>query len=439
MPRIAGLATFMVFSALVLFARPGWAQTELGGFVEYDNITYFQEGRADKVNGRNQGILQLNLQHEAGSNAALFGSIEIRNDQADPTRDRVYLDEAYIDLYFKALDLRVGKQLHAWGQADGLNPTDNLTAWDWSDLLDTEDEKIGALSARAKFYLGGWTLVGVVAPSLGRSVLPEPDSRWWPDLDLPTTVPNPVYPQIGTPALDVTYVDGGTLFPNQGPASSGYALKLAGGSRGWDYSISWFDGFDDLPVIHQTTVINTDFTAAEVTWQRRYHRRPAVGTDFATTFNKLGLRGEGAYYLTDDPDGSDPEIDDPYGQYVLGIDYTFRDISPEKDLFVLVQWIREFQIDGQDETYESTDLNHIFQKSLFGKMELSLGTFAKVTAQGVYNLESEDWWVQPGLDWDIADGVRLRVGIDLLGGAGDTFFGGFEDNRRLQVRLKYAF
>ncbi len=436
--QIAGLRPLMVFSALVLFIRPGPAQTELGGFVEYDNITYF-ESETGKVNGRNQGILQLNLQHEAGSNAVLFGSIEIRNDQADPTRGRVYLDEAYIDLYFKALDLRVGKQQYAWGQADGFNPTDNLTAWDYSDLLDTEDEQIGVLSAQAKFYLGGWTLVGVVAPSLGRSVLPDSNSRWWPDLDLPATAPNPAYPLFGNPTLNVTYVDGGTLLPNQGLTGTGYALKLGASSGGWDYSVSWFDGFDDLPVIHQTTVIDSGFTAAVVTWQRRYHRRPAIGADFATTLNKLGLRGEAAYYLTDDPDGSDPEIDDPFGQFVLGIDYTFRDIAPEKDLFVLVQWIREFRIDGQDQTYESTDLNHIFQHSLFGKIDLSLGTFAKVTAQGVYNLESEDWLVQPGLEWDIADGVQLRLATDMLGGARDTFFGGFEDNRRLQVRLKYAF
>ncbi|MFQ5798063.1 MAG: hypothetical protein ACE5H0_05125 [Bacteroidota bacterium] len=165
----------------------------------------------------------------------------------------------------------------------------------------------------------------------------------------------------------------------------------------------------------------------------------ATGADFATTFGKLGVRSEAAYYITEDWRGTDPAIDDPYLQYTLGLDRTFRDVFPDKDLFVLVEWVREVQVPDRNTPYRVTDLNHVFRKSLIGKADLSFGELTKLTFEGVFNIENEDWWVRPGLEWSVTDGVKLLAGIDLLGGSADSFFGTFRDNRRIQFRLKYSF
>ncbi len=134
-------------------AATALAQTSLGGFAEYDQITYFEVVDEDKVNGRNAGTVQLELDHSANGTAAIFSAVELRVDLADPSRNRVFLDEAYVDLYVGSFDIRVGKQIYAWGKADGLNPTDNLAVWDYSDVLDTEDERIGQVSIRADYYV----------------------------------------------------------------------------------------------------------------------------------------------------------------------------------------------------------------------------------------------------------------------------------------------
>ncbi|NOX87989.1 MAG: hypothetical protein GXO77_03115 [Calditrichaeota bacterium] len=420
------------------YFMPGLSQTRLGGFVEYDNITYLKNGSREKINGRNQAILQLELRHQVNSKADIFGSVEIRNDQADPSRNRIYLDEAYINLYLGDFDIRVGKQIYAWGRADGFNPTDNLTAWDFSDILDTEDEKIGVVSARVNYYFGDWSMEAVLEPSFTASVLPDgAASRWW--LKMPPVVPNPAYPQAGLPTLKAAYVIAPPVLPDQGVRSTQYALKLSGTARGWDFSVSWFDGFDDLPSIHTATVVDSAFTSALITLQPKYHRRRAIGADFATAFNRLGVRGEAAYYLTEDWNGVDPDVDDPYLQYVLGLDYTFRDVLPGKDLFILLQWVQEVQTPNRNTVYRETDLNHLFRKSIIGKADLSLGDFTKLTVEGVGNLATDDWWIRPGLEWAATDGVKLLITADLLGGVDNSFFGSFRDNRRLQFRLKYSF
>jgi hypothetical protein len=428
-----------IFLLLIVmgYVVAGYSQPRLGGFVEYDNITYFKNIDRSKINGRNQAILQLELQHSVNPKANIFGSLEFRNDQADASRDRVYLDEAYLNLYLGSFDVRVGKQIYAWGRADGFNPTDNLTSWDYTDFLDTEDERLGLISARVDYYFGDWTLEGVLAPTFTPSVLPTADSRWFPVMA--AEIPNPQFPAIGQPTLKASYALVPSVLPEKSLKNTQYAMKLSGIYRGWDFSVSWFDGFDDLPALHTKTIVDSAFTSAEIVLQPRYHRRRAIGADAATTVGSIGLRGEAAYYLTEDWNGTDPAIDDPYLQYALGVDRTFSDLLPDKDLFVLLQWVQEVQIPDRQTVYRITDLNHVFRKSLMGKADLDFGEYTKLTSEGVFNVETEDWWVQLGLDKSIVDGVNLYAFIDLLGGPQDSFFGPFKDNRRAQVRLKYSF
>ena len=48
------------------------------------------------------------------------------------------LREAYVDVRLGRLDLRLGRQIVAWGRADGVNPTDNLTGDDVTLLVPDE-------------------------------------------------------------------------------------------------------------------------------------------------------------------------------------------------------------------------------------------------------------------------------------------------------------
>ena len=433
---MATRAALLVCAGLTVFVPPAIAQT-VGGFVEFDNITYWRRPDTARINARNQGILQLEVRHAASDLAQVFAAVEIRNDQADPGRNRVFLDEAYVSLFLGDFDVRVGKQIYAWGRADAVNPTDNLSVWDYSDVLDTDDEKIGAVSLRVKYYLGAWNLEGVLVPSFTPSVLPTPTSRWWPTL--PDSIANPAFPQARSPTLAATYEAGEPRRPDEGAPSTQYAFRLSGTVRGWDVALSWFDGFDDLPGVETTVSLDPAAGTATVRFVPQYDRRRSIGVDFATTIGDVGFHGEGAYHITADRSGVDPVIDDPYVQYVLGLDYTFGDVLPDKDLFVLIEWVQEIQVPARNTSPATTDLNHVLRQSVIAKADLRLSEFATVGVEGVVNPGPRDWWIRPRWEWSVTDGVVVRVEADLLGGPRDTFFGGFRDNRRLHARLKYSF
>ncbi len=421
---------------LLMCGTAVFPQPRLGGFVEYDNIRYFEDSAEEKVNGRNQGILQLEVQHSAGRDTEMFGSVEFRNDHDDPSRNRVYLDEAYINIYKGAFDFRIGKQIYSWGRGDAFNPTDNLTSWDYSDFLDTEDERIGALSLKVNYYINNWTFEGVLMPSFTPSTLPEADSRWWPSF--PITIPNPFFPQNGNEYLDANYAYLPPLLPDEGLTSTQYALKVSSHLKGWDWSVSWFDGFDDLPGIERTVTPDSSMESAEITLRAVYHRRRAIGADMATNFGKVGFRGEVAYYLTEDWEGTDPSVDDPYLQYTAGLDYTVRSVISDHDLYLLIEWVQELQIPDRKTVYSITDLNNVFRKSLIGKADLDLGEFAKIKSEVVWNIYSGGWWLKPGIEWSAADGLEIIAELDLLSGPVDSFFGSIAENDRLQFRLKYS-
>ena len=85
--------------------------------------------------------------------------------------------EAFVDVRFGRLDLRLGRQIVAWGRADGVNPTDNVTAEDLTLLApEDDDRRLGTTAARASYYLGGVSVTGLWLPEFRahRFALPAP-------------------------------------------------------------------------------------------------------------------------------------------------------------------------------------------------------------------------------------------------------------------------
>src|SRR5688572_17468267 len=85
------------------------------------------------------------------------------------------LREAFIDLRFARLDVRAGRQIIAWGRADGLNPTDNLTGEDLTLLApDDDDRRLATTAVRASYYLGDVSVAGLWLPEFRGHRFPLP-------------------------------------------------------------------------------------------------------------------------------------------------------------------------------------------------------------------------------------------------------------------------
>ena len=122
---------------------------------------------------------------------------------------------------------------------------------------------------------------------------------------------------------------------------------------------------------------------------------------------------------------------------MIGIDRTFSNLIGENNLFALFQWIQE--ISRYKSIYRSDDLNHIFQKSISGRLEYELGPFSKISLEGVYNIKKGDYYLHPGFLYQLSDGIQLKVTGDVLAGKADSFFGNNRDKKRLKGKGKYSF
>jgi len=214
----------------------------------------------------------------------------------------VELQEAYAEVSTGLGDFRFGKQIIAWGAADGNNPTDNVNPYDFYYLfLPGTDRKIGNVMASANLYLGPVNLEAVVTPVFQPNRLPlnEPDFPIMGESQFPIDLRNEVRP-------DTTL----------GNTELGFRMHLPLSIM--DLSFSYFRGFDRMftPVF----VIPTESPLIPVLDHLTYYQTQVFGSDIVTFLGDWAIRAEGAYFLTEDREGTDPFIRNPYLQYVLQLD-----------------------------------------------------------------------------------------------------------------------
>lgn len=417
------LLFLILFKVTILSAQDGvFKNISLNGFVELDHITFFEE-KQETINSRNQSILQLELKSKLSRNYHLFTSAEFRNDLSDASRNRVYLDEAYIDMYFKKWDLRVGKQIMSWGKADGFNPSNILNAVDYSDVLDTEDENIGVYALNAKWYIGSMELQFVYSPIFTSSVLPSVNSRWQSEMPTSVNIDGNNYPTIYN-AIEER--------PKDRLSNGQFALRLSKSFNNLDFSVSYFIGYNDIPEIIQSNVTVNEDNMATIDIKQKFYRQQVLSGDFSWALGKYILKGEGGLHFP-----SDIPNDKPYFQYVLGVDRRFS--IGDNSLLIILQWMHE--IKSKNIEYSSRDFNHLFQKNIMCRLEMEFSGNSKISLQGMYSLKYDDFYIRPEYSYNIADGLNLSVACDILGGnkSKNGLFYGYSDNSRVQVKLKYSF
>ena len=87
-----------------------------------------------------------------------MGDFEIQTNSALEYRwsnneNDVQFREIYIMWYPEWGELKLGKQIHAWGTVDGNNPTDNLNPYDYYYMfLLGAGRKVGNVSGSIKYY-----------------------------------------------------------------------------------------------------------------------------------------------------------------------------------------------------------------------------------------------------------------------------------------------
>jgi hypothetical protein len=191
----------------------------------------------------------------------------------------------------------IGRQFIRWGKADILNPTDRFAPKDYLASV-VDSDFLGVTAARVTYESGNDTVDLVWQPWFTPSRVPLPNQRW--------TVLPPA-------AAGVAIQDAGARYPG----GSQYGARWNHISSGYEYSLCFFEGYQNLPSFDARVI---PFPLS-VTVERFYPKLRLYGADAAVPLPWLTVKGEAAYFSSSTP-GTDE-----YVLYVIQLERLVREWS----------------------------------------------------------------------------------------------------------------
>jgi hypothetical protein len=370
-----------------------------------------------------QNTFDLKIEHSRSRvamkiNPYLYHNAETDRDVNDELE--LGLRQAYMDIYFDAFDLRLGKQQIIWGKADGVFITDVISPKDLREFLlpDFEEIRIGVTAAKLNYYRGDQTFELAWVPVFTPNQKPEQGSIWLRSPDFAIT------PVMDDSREDVpARLENSELFAKYSLLGSAIDLELMAG-------YAW----DDDPTLHLTKTFDPESgQVTSLTLRPEHHRLALMGGSFSTTLGGFVLRGEGAYYSGKYFQSADPRLSESvqekdYLHYLLGAEYTLRGVK------LSAQFIQQAIID-----YEDQIVNDQFENTLtllagkdFLRDTLHLELFAYL------GLNDQDALLRPKIKYDLADGFQIQAGANIFVGEKGNF-GQYDDNDMLYAKVTYSF
>jgi hypothetical protein len=431
-PRAPWVALLFVLAGGRVAAPQG--SREYGGFFEASFQGYARTPEPSDTHALGAGRFQVWSRGTVGNHLGWRGMLDFRLDtHGDVDRHR-WLDfaqrgllqpagavrELYADLKVGHVDLRIGKQEIRWGRADGFNPTDNLVPYDYLNTF--ADERIPVGAAKADCYVRGARFEAVWLPSFTPSRLPRVGQRWFPSL--PSTATGSGAPD--TAPIPLSYGDGSTTYPARTLGNSQWALRWNQLVPRAEFSVSYFDGLDDLPYF---TITPQPFPEAApstlILLNRSFYRVQVAGADFASSIGPFGVRAEAAFFNQNDPANHDHFL------FVAGVDRTWG------DWFVILQYTDQAVAGTVSNTAVFPDLG--LKSTMLLRVERTLAPAASVELKSALQLRNGDFLLQALYSRALTNDWRLKIGTTLFVGPRETYLGQFRDNGYLNLQLTYSF
>ncbi len=397
-----------------------------GGFYSWvdktDNMLYFPAAFSD---------LGLKVETGNGINFRSFADIRLRyGTEFSKPVSKLDIREAWVGINGKKWNFSAGQKIIKWGRCDFTNPTSKLSPINMiSRSPDREDMDMGNLLVSANYY--PWTKVkleAVAIPYYRSSVLIIDPIRL------------PEYVIINQLRALVTEKE---MFS--------YALKADLHLKLFDWSLSWFEGYDPLPgialmefSIDLTLPIPVPFIELSV----KPYKTRVVGIDFESAVGAIGLRGEAAW--------SDPEVLYEKNEYVpfpeikwaLGadwskgiwrftgeysgkfiVDYTQSTVEPvigtESDFsqiaallaipgFNIEDYVR-LQVGAFNRLYNNQLNQYYHMAGMKVEADLYYGKLLP-SVMTMYNFTSHDMLLIPEVKIKPADGLAITIGAEIYSG-----------------------
>ena len=325
-------------------------------------------------------------------------------------RARGELREAFVTFASGPIELRAGRQIIAWGRADGINPTDNLTAQDLTLLApDDSDRRLGSTAVRLTYSHRDISATGIWLPEFRSHRIPVP---------------------AGLGDIDGAESEWG---------AKQFALRIEQTGRAIDWSVSAFQGRD----------LGPDLGIDQTTLRLSHNDVRVIGADAAANVGRFGLRGDVAYTDTEDSDGTNPFVKNPFLAAVAGADRTYREHlninvqylyrfvahvrppDPDAAPFVNLVAIEQAALTGQTRRHQHGASARISYKWFHDTLE------AEVAAAGFARPSGSV--LRPKITYAVSDRMKVLVGGELYRGDRASQFGMLRDNSGAFAEARWSF
>jgi uncharacterized protein YheU (UPF0270 family) len=472
--------------------RLGGAKFDLNGYVRAGLWLGSAEDEDDSEAKSSYGEVALKLRVRKGDAGDGYAEIRLR-EGAESGEEESSLDvrEAYINVYSGPFDIRFGHQIIVWGRADTINPTNNLTPYDWRvRSSDEDDRRLANLGIRAYYNFAPFRLEGVWMPTYAESHFPDislPSSTQLNVLSFPYSNSfdflEPFWDKFNFPdiTIPVSIKMAEPDYPETNLSGGLGAIRLHYETPAWDASVSYLQGYATFPGIEFREMILGPGSIPQIIMGFKAYKYRVIGFDFATTvMEKYGLRGEMAYRHPYDYEGKE-HVPNPDLQYVLGIDREFA----KGDVMVITQYIGRYVCDWQniDDYRSNTDqisldlspdqwdefisnnptfdfvryflsipvpeeLSQDLLREIERNNRMIQGQQHRITHSGfmrvewklwqetlslevanMYNFTTKELFVRPMASYDITDGLNLTIGGEIYHGPEETLFGTIDESQ----------
>ena len=409
--RVRWLAiSYLLFSASV-------AHADVDPALSYSGVLRADYFESTRTLDNEKNLVGASAQIKATWHASDALTVKLEAREMDPKADRsgapsAQLIESYGALHQSRWDWRAGKQIIAWGRADGINPTDVVSPRDYTILLPFDEDQRSGI----------WAVQGTYAWSQDIGIT----ALWKPSFE-PSTIP------IDAASRSIYQFD------RSGARLSQFGLRINRAGGDLDGSVSLFHGRSLLPNATAPDPLSS------ATLRLDYPTITMVGADLAKNFSSFGTRLELAYI---DPAGSLASTKSgmrPNLWIVAGVDRTFYpELNVNVQLFLRRNWDRPSNLLPGDAAAQAFDVATFMQEHrevVGGTLRISNQWFndtlrAEVFVERVF-LDG-DTYIQPKATYDFTDSFRGTIGGQYYAGHG-VQFGAMRRNRGAFGELRYSF
>lgn len=434
MTRLMAPALLLLLAAASSAAGQGAAVSQRG-FLEGKGIFYPQTVQADDRHWIAEGLFRQEAFWRVAAWLTLSGAFDARaatDDRVDRSwavdwtdrglqRPALSVRASSADVARGGFTFKVGKQFVRWGKVDVLNPTDRFAPRDLLDVVD--NDFLGVTAARLAYERGSNTVDVVWVPLFTPSRVPLAGSRWsTASLAIANPAASVLAPSVpdnpGVPSLPVA--DLGSVFPSRPQVG----IRWNQVAPGFEFSLSYFDGFNHLPRIDVAS--NPALARVDVT--RVYSPMRMAGADLAWPLRWFTLKAEAGYFWTTDA------LADDYGIYVVQLERQQG------------EWLFVGGYAGQFVTANrsvAASPVYAFDRGLadtfLGRASYTIDPRQNVAFQGAIRYNAAGGWLEAEYSRAFGQHWRATARADVLGGAPDDFFGQYRRNSGLRAMLRYSY